>query len=942
VLRTTFASVVLFLVPGSLLSQQACPPIQVRTPDPSKLLFTPQQEMDLGDAAAEEFQREFRVIDDEDLTAYLRRVGEKVVKKLPESNLHFAFYLYDLPEVQAFGAPGGRIYVSRKLVAFVRNDDELANLLGHELGHLVARQQALEMSHLFRDLLGVKQVGDRKDIFEKYNQMLELIRVKRPKSEGDSEQGQLVADQIGVQAAARAGYSPQAFADFFDRLAQTKGKTGNWLSNFFRATPPNSRRLREILKDVSSLPAGCIEARAPGNPDELKAWQADVLHYKGLGHKEKLHGVLSRRTLSDPLRGDIDYFRFSPDGKYILAQGEGGIDVLTRQPFAYRFRIDAPDAHSAQFTPDSRQIVFYNSGLRVETWDVEQQEQVFLNDLTVLRGCRQTALSPDGKVLACFGSALDLSLYDTATGESFYKKERFYDPASGASSINQWIKVILLYSGAPVLHMEFSPDARYFLASSPDEDRLGFDLSQHAEVKIRGALPKFLKESFVFLDSERVVGIDPGSPEKSAIVRFPSGEILDQVPLGRATLAPSSNPRYVLVRPTQKNPVGAYDLVTKKIVVSNRMSAYDVWGDFTVAERLNGEIGLYPIGELHPKEILQMPLGRLGGLRASAISPDLKWLAISSRTRGGLWNLQSNSRAFLSRGFQSSAFPDDTTLYLDLPQFENSRRELWLLNLATEKGDSRFLGKTEGAGRAQTAEDPTNEALFGSVILRSTHHQRGKDNLRDIEFEAIDTRSESRLWSRSFPKLAPRIYGVPATGRLVLLWPADSGDAREEIRANPQLRERFAATKINTGDFLLEVVDSRAGTTLGGALVLTGKGFFRVKRTFCAGQWIVVEDDLNRVLVYSLATGEQIGKVFGATPVASSTGNLLTVTNETGELLLYDLPGLTKRDDLFFTRRFVAGGFSGDGRRLFILTDDQTAFVFDVSGAAGAAVPAQP
>jgi hypothetical protein len=115
-----------------------------------------------------------------------------------------------------------------------------------------------------------------------------------------------------------------------------------------------------------------------------------------------------------------------------------------------------------------------------------------------------------------------------------------------------------------------------------------------------------------------------------------------------------------------------------------------------------------------------------------------------------------------------------------------------------------------------------------------------------------------------------------------------------------------------------------------------------LKQVFAVDQWIVVEDDLNRVLIYSLKTGQQVGKVFGATPVASPAGNLLCVTNESGELLLYDLPGLAKRDDLFFTGRIAAGGFSADGKRLFILTDDQTAFVLDVSGAATAAAAAQP
>ena len=69
--------------------------------------------------------------------------------------------------------PGGRIYITRKLIAFARNEDELAGVLAHELGHLAARQTAADMTRAFKKVLGVTEVKDRRDIFEKYNQLVE-------------------------------------------------------------------------------------------------------------------------------------------------------------------------------------------------------------------------------------------------------------------------------------------------------------------------------------------------------------------------------------------------------------------------------------------------------------------------------------------------------------------------------------------------------------------------------------------------------------------------------------------------------------------------------------------------------------------------------------------------------------------------------------------------
>jgi hypothetical protein len=296
-----------FFCAAAVRSQSSCPSLQTPAPDPTKLLFTPKQEMELGEIIRQQIENEFLVIDEDQVTAYLKRVGDRVAAHLPDSGLRYEFLLYDQPEIQAFGMPGGRIYVSRKIVAFLRNEDELAGLLGHELGHLAARQQALDMSRAFRDVLGLESLSADEDLYERYNQYLESVRLKKRSSQpqGDEDKSQKIADQLGVQAVARAGYSPQALPDFLDRLMQTKGKTGSWLSDMFGATRPDSRRLREALKDAASLPAACVEVKAPSKPDEFHQWQAAVLYYQGIGHPEHLNGVLARKQLNDPLRGDM-------------------------------------------------------------------------------------------------------------------------------------------------------------------------------------------------------------------------------------------------------------------------------------------------------------------------------------------------------------------------------------------------------------------------------------------------------------------------------------------------------------------------------------------------------------------------------------------------------------------------------------------------------------
>lgn len=661
----------LFFWALSVRAQSACPPLQAPVSDPTKLLFSPQQEMELGDIIRQQLESDFQVIDEDQLTGYLKRVGEHVSRHLPDSGLRYEFLLYDQPQLQAFGMPGGRIYVSRKIIAFLRNEDELAGLLGHEIGHLAARQQAFNMSRSFRQVLGLKSLPADADLYGLYNQFVESVRLKKIKSQPSDEENksQKIADQLGVQAVARAGYAPQAFPDFLDRLMQTKGKTGSWLSDLFGATSPDSKRLRDALKEVANLAAACAEKKTSAGADEFHHWQSAVLHYNGIGHTERLAGAIARKQLNNPLRGDIENFRFSPDGRYLLAQDDGGIYVLTREPLKFVFRIDTASAESALFSPDSRQIVFFTSSLHVETWDIDRQEQTSVADVPALRGCRQTELSPDAKYLACFGNDLALALYDVTSGEAIFRKEKFFDFDAGFSGYDGLLKFLYFITHPEVVTLRFSPDAHYFAASSRTKEEVVIDLTTQKKIGISGSLRTALEYSFTFAGPNRVVGVNSLDPKKSPLVDFPSGKEIDRELLGGGSLVAASNPRYILIRPVQDRAVGAYDLEQKKIVFGNRMSAFDVWGEQYVSERLNGEIGLYKAGETTTSNVLQLPLGKLGNLRTLIVSPDLKWLAISTRTRGGVWDLENNARVFHIRSFQNAYYAPNSVFFLDFPEF---------------------------------------------------------------------------------------------------------------------------------------------------------------------------------------------------------------------------------------------------------------------------------
>ena len=152
---------------AALAQQQQCAPPAILPSATEPNIFTPEQEVYLGDAVAEHIQRNYRVIEDPAVTDYLTRIGQRLVKNLPLNSLKFQFFLVDLPDANAFVIPGGRVYLSRKLVAAAQTEDELASVMAHELGHLVARHSAIDVTRKFKEVLNITQVGDRRDILDR-------------------------------------------------------------------------------------------------------------------------------------------------------------------------------------------------------------------------------------------------------------------------------------------------------------------------------------------------------------------------------------------------------------------------------------------------------------------------------------------------------------------------------------------------------------------------------------------------------------------------------------------------------------------------------------------------------------------------------------------------------------------------------------------------------
>jgi WD40 repeat protein len=941
----------ILVYPLAAQPQKCSPPVALPTSSEPNI-FSAEQENYLGDAVAEHIQRIHHVIEDAEVTAYLTAIGERLTKHLPINELKFQFFLVDLPDANAFVLPGGRIYVSRKLVSAAQNEDELAAVISHELGHLVAHQSAIDTTRMFKEVLDVTQVGDRRDVFEKYNRLIENQRTKPNTSKAqDREKGQLTADQAGLFALVAAGYDASAMARFWDRITETKGKTGSWVSDLFGTTRPEERRLREMLKVVDLVPQECRQSGVSGNSEAFKHWQAQVIAYNGLGRKESLHGMIAKRQLAPPLRSDIDYLRFSPNGEYVLAQDDAGVNVLSREPFAPLFRIETPDyAYYAKFTADSREIVFLTENLRVERWSIADQKQLEVNEVVLRKGCLETELSPDGKLLACLNPDFGLDVINVQSGATLWSKKDFYAP-----DYSQYLMILRVLTSRraettdlnlELLHMHFSPDSRYLAAGyhGPYEFRRTatgdvaevIDMSSFARISLPDSLKKLIAGGFVFLDKDRLVGINRENIKKSAVARFPSGEIVTELELWRPGMSPATRGDYLMIRPIKDYALGVMDLKTKTMAKVNERAALDIFEPYFVAEMRNGQLGMYRMEKNEVVATAVLSNFTLGRLRVAEISPDLKWLALSSRSRGAVWNLTRGEAAIALRGFHGGFVTDDGDFFAEFPKYEEAERNIAHFNLAT--GDIVPGPKIDDNNAHQYGQYLfTTKSAKADAKAREDFEPVDKDEPKYVDYrknvilEMSDARTMKLLWSQTYPKESPRVWIAPSHGTVAELWDVRDESAKAEIKADPKLTERQAALKEKEGDYFVEFLDINNGKAIGKLLIETGKGSFRLTNVFAAGDWAFVSDTQNRILVYSLKTGELTGRVFGADATVSLANKLLCVENEAGKLAVYDLDTLTKRDDFVFSSPISMLRFSSDGRRLFVLTNSQVIYFFNVS-----------
>jgi WD40 repeat protein len=923
-------------------------------------MFSPEQEMILGDLTMQRISNEFRKIKDPSLQRYIDDIGAKLIKHLPSSGLKFSFHIIDYPDANAFNTTGGHVYISRKLISFVNSEDELAGVIAHELGHATVHHGAIDMSTYMRVILKVTSVGDRKDITEKYNLLIENVRTKRiPAKRGHEDNQQVEADRIALFSMAAAGYNSEAFQSFFDRLAETEGKTGSWFSDIFGQTSPDQKRLREMQAVVSRLPQECRDAARTSNTETFSRWQAEVVMYRERGRREELPGLIMKKELQAKLRSDISHMAFSPDGSILLVQDEFAITLIKKTDWTVAFQIPAEGAEEATFADDGKQVVFLTDNLRFERWDIGLQKPVEVREIVILDGYLSLKLSPDGNYLACIDYGLNARLIDMKTGKKVWEKKEIY-----RLSFVEYLILTADYvgiAGPSFFRIEFSPDSRYALFSRSHEGRPDFysfyagsndaavavDIPAKKVIAPGGDIDRIASHGYAFIDADRIVGNPSGDPKNSGIFSFPDGKRLQKFAMGGSSVSRTENPDVVVVRPMVETKLGIFDIKRGVIVAGMNKEEAAFWSNLIAFETVGGKVLIRELSggkglEGNDIATVDIPITSIGNLRAAGTSNSFGWLSISAKSRGGMWNLATGERKIFTRGFTGTIVADDGGAVSFFPRMGETANALALMNPIADqvtnfrnmpdKGARQYgrfvLLRSNLKDDAVSEKDEKNKLVVAGEVMDSPRDVfRGQG----IRLEIKDMITDQVIWSREFKKFPPRFTFDELSGRLIIYASLKSEAGQAKLKESPELQEKVAALGNKFGDSVIEVFDSYAKKTIGLTLVESGKGSFYVTRGTSAGDWLVLYDSENRVLAYSIKDGTLKQRFFGQRALVNPRKNELLVENFPGEINLYDLESGESKAKIVFDGEVIFARYNLEGTKLFLLNDAQTAYIFDLS-----------
>ncbi len=373
----------LFVAIGLLLGGCATNPV---SGGQDFVTMTEKQDLELGRQYHKEIMKQYTLYDAPELQAYVEEIGERLAQKSHRDNLVFHFYLLDSPQVNAFALPGGYIYITRGIMAYMQEEEHLAGVIGHEIGHVTARHGVRQQAQSqFMGLLGAAvAIGTGSRELAQLSNAFGSALVS-----GYGRQHELESDRLGAEYLAKSGYDPQKMIDvvgilkdqeLFDKeRAKAENRQPRTYHGVFASHPRNDTRLQEVVRAADRFKTAQVSRKDNGRFLQL----TDGMVY---GPSES-QGVVRGNAF---LHKDLDLYLKFPKGWVIdnlpdrvLARSSDGNQAIMLKMRDLNERVSAEQFLRSNFNPfsegrsiDTSEDEAYTGKAIVDTKQGKQKIQV--------------------------------------------------------------------------------------------------------------------------------------------------------------------------------------------------------------------------------------------------------------------------------------------------------------------------------------------------------------------------------------------------------------------------------------------------------------------------------------------------------------------------------------------------------------------------------------
>ena len=215
--------------------------------------YSTESEIKMGKQYADEIEKSTRFIGDPVITEYVNRIGQNIVKN-SDCKVPFTIKVIDTDEINAMALPGGFFYVNSGLILAADEEAELAGVMAHEIAHVCAHHAAREMTRANYAQIGmvplIMMTGYSWTGYGIYEATQLLIPITFLEF---SREFEAQADYLGVQYMFRAGYDPQAFVTFFEKIQNLEKQKPGAVAKVFENHPQTPDRIEHSEEEIARI-----------------------------------------------------------------------------------------------------------------------------------------------------------------------------------------------------------------------------------------------------------------------------------------------------------------------------------------------------------------------------------------------------------------------------------------------------------------------------------------------------------------------------------------------------------------------------------------------------------------------------------------------------------------------------------------------------------------